>query len=67
MFHNMGVDVTDHNGKKTIAQNYFTIDNGEWHNVVFTWDEKSGGKYIINSISQGTNTAINFKNNFNHK
>ncbi|XP_071129047.1 uncharacterized protein [Mytilus edulis] len=66
MFHNMGVDITDHNGKKTIAQNYFTIDNGEWHNVVFTWDEKSGGKYIINSISQGTNTAINFKNNFNH-
>ncbi|XP_052071119.1 uncharacterized protein LOC127709553 [Mytilus californianus] len=66
VFHNMGVDVTDQSGKKTITQNYFTIDNGEWHNVVFTWDEKSGGNYIINSISQGTNTAIIFKNNFNH-
>jgi hypothetical protein len=41
-----------------ILNKYATVDDGNWHHVVFLWSNDTGGNYIIDNLSQGTNTVM---------
>lgn len=56
---NSGVNVYDSLGvKSSILNKYANVDDGNWHHVVFLWSNDTGGNYIIDNLSQGTNTVM---------
>ncbi|XP_071129049.1 uncharacterized protein [Mytilus edulis] len=66
-FDSNGVNVYSLTGvKSTITQSNQQVDDGDWHNVVFSWTNETGGNYYIDSIGQGSDTSMYSGSTFDH-
>lgn len=67
-FDSNGVNVYTLTGvKSTITQSNQQVDDGDWHNVVFSWTNETGGNYYIDSIGQGSDTSMYSGFTFDHQ